>query len=769
VSLIELNVYPRTINISQGRTVYSTGDNGFIEHREHGLFVHETRLISKYCWKINGEKFLPVSLSNVNQHSWLGYYIQHPSANPEKKEIKAVKINRASQHSVEMTIARYVGGGVHEDIDITNYSGEEAEFNLEFEIDADFADWEETRSRKKIEGGLSKKWKKEDVRTWHLVYRYRASHDYNHQGNKGHAEIDRGVTIEILHPGSAPNYRDDSIVFKIKLKPQEAWHTCVNIIPRIEQKLLISAYDCGSFEGIRNEYDRRRRIFLNEATQFETPGKGHLTHIVQETLDRAKEDLVSLRLYDIDKDERAWMPAAGLPVYVAIFGRDSLTAAWQSAITSTAIMRGTLEELARWQGGENNDWRDEQPGRMIHEAHTGPLAILNFNPRQKYYGSITASGFYPAAAAELWHWTGDKKLIAPLIEPAVKAIKWLDKYARESKKGFYSYKTRSEQGLKNQSWKDSGDSTVYPDGRQVEAPHAACEEQAFAYVAKLHFSETLWWMGRKDEAKRIYREAGELKKRFNEEYWMEDEEFFAMGLDKDGRQIKTVSSNPGNCLSTGLCRKDLAERVCRRLFKDDLFSGWGIRTLSSVNPAYNPYSYHRGAVWPVEQGPFALGMMRYGLRKYASILGRAMFEAASFFKYRRLPELFSGHQKDENHPFPAIYPQANTPQAWSASTVFTIIQSLLGLYPYAPLNILFIDPKLPEWLPEITLRNLRVGKAVVTIKFIRKNNGKSTYRVLSKRGPLHIVRQPTPWSVTAGFGERLFDFASQFAPSKGLF
>jgi glycogen debranching enzyme len=216
-------------------------------------------------------------------------------------------------------------------------------------------------------------------------------------------------------------------------------------------------------------------------------------------------------------------------------------------------------------------------------------------------------------------------------------------------------------------------------------------------------------------------------------------------------------------VAAGIVDSDRAERTVQRLMAPDLFSGWGIRTLSSSHPAYNPYSYHRGSVWPVEHGSFALGFMRYGLHAPLEALCRGMFEAARLFEFARLPEVFSGHRRDAGHPFPALYPQTNSPQAWSASTVFALLQSLLGLYPYAPLNLLLLDPHLPAWLPEITLRDLRVGSAVVTLRFSREGEG-STYEVLEKRGRLHVLRQPSPWSLTAGFAERLRDALSSLLP-----
>ncbi|HEV2764677.1 MAG TPA: amylo-alpha-1,6-glucosidase, partial [Pyrinomonadaceae bacterium] len=342
----------------------------------------------------------------------------------------------------------------------------------------------------------------------------------------------------------------------------------------------------------------------------------------------------------------------------------------------------------------------------------------------------------------------------------------LDEYGDLDGDGFYEYRTRSEQGVRHQAWKDSPDAVVYEDGRQVEPPIATCEEQGFAYLAKLHMSEVLWWLDEKEQAKRLYREAGELKKRFNEAFWMDTEGFFALGLDPQKRQIKSITSNPGHCLATAVVDEALVPRTAARFLREDLFSGWGVRTLSSGHPAYNPYSYHRGSVWPVEHGTFAVAFMRYGFHKEVELITRSQFEAAALFDFYRLPELFGGHPRDADHPFPAFYHQACSPQAWSASAVFCMLQALLGLYPYAPLNLLLVDPHMPEWLPEITLQNLRVGEGVVTIRFYRTEGGGGDYEVLDKRGPLHVVRQPSPWSLTAGFAERLKDALTSLLPGR---
>jgi glycogen debranching enzyme len=272
----------------------------------------------------------------------------------------------------------------------------------------------------------------------------------------------------------------------------------------------------------------------------------------------------------------------------------------------------------------------------------------------------------------------------------------------------------------------------------------------------MRMSEILWLTGDRDLAKKMFHEASELKKRFIDAFWMPDKKFFALGLDSKRRQIKSISSNPGHLLACGIVEKSQAAAVAQRLLKPDMFTGWGVRTLSADHPAYDPYSYHRGSVWPVEHGSFAMGMMRYGLIDELHTIARGIFEVSALFDYHRLPECFSGHPRDGAHPFPALYPKTNWPQAWSASSVFSIMQAILGIYPYAPLHMLLLDPKLPEWLPDITLRNLRVGRATIDIRFYRKGT-RTHFDVLDKRGKLHVLRQPSPWSLTSGFGERLKD------------
>lgn len=765
MDLVRIRPRPGTLYVSQGRTVLATDREGFIQGGEHGLLVHRTRLLSRYRWLLDGRPPQGVSQSSVSQHSWLGYYIAPPPGGGAM-EGAAGPGGPVAQQTIELRLSRFVGEGFHEDLDLRNYTRSPVELTLALEADADFADQQEAGGRRRQRGEVHKEWRAGREGAWELAFSYQAEHAFDQQGEAGTGRFQAGLRLRVRCGGAEPSCEDGLITFRVSLPPQGGWHACVDALARFGAREMPLHYRCRSFSPTAEDYDRKRELSLGESTRFSTPESGTLSHAVVSALGQAKRDLAALRLYDLDQGEGGWVMAAGLPVYVALFGRDTLTAAWQAALASPKMMHGVLAELTRWQGAEANDWRDEQPGRMLHQADTGPLASLNFNPLGRYYGSVTTSAFYPVALSQLWHWTGDRGLVSALVEPALRGLRWLDRYADPDGDGFYEYRTRSRQGVKNQGWKDSGDCIVYEDGSQVEPPIATCEEQGFVYMAKFVMSELLWRLGRREEARRLFREAGELKRRFNERFWMEKEGFFALALDPRGRLVRSIASNPGHCIATGIVDSARVRRTADRLMSEDLFSGWGIRTLSSRHPAYNPYSYHRGTVWPVEQGTFALAFHRYGLYGHLERLCRAQFEAAALFDFFRLPECFAGHPRDGAHPFPAVYPEANWPQAWSASAVFCFLQALLGLYPYAPSSALIVDPHLPEWLPRITVERLRVGDALVSLQFFRRPDGRSGYRVLDQRGRLHVVRQPSPWSLTDGAGRRIEDLVESLSPAR---
>src|SRR5581483_5243173 len=655
--LVRLRPHNATTYAARSRTVLATSPDGFIfQHKEHGLWVYQTRTLCRYRWLVNGTPPKLSAASNIQEHSWMGYYI----ANPPNVQDTGRDEKDPAQQTLELQLRRTVGEGMHEDVAVTNYTQVRTKVDLELEVDADFADPSEAGKERKQKGDLQREWRQNREGLWELEFDYHAQHKFSHQGDVGEAHLHRGIKLVLEKSGSPPRYESGCVRFSFELDPHATWRACLSWKARVEKDWLPLECQCRS--GGASAWDAQREKFLQDSTTFTTSESSTLAPVVVGALEQAKRDLISLRLHDLDRGENMWTFAAGFPTYDALFGRDSLTASWEADVLSLQMTRGTLLEQAKWQGTKIDDWRDEQPGRLCHELHTNPLAALRFSPHGRYYGGVTGAIYYPVVVAGLWHWTGDKDFVRSLVDTAMAGLEWADNYADLDGDGFYEYKTRSTQGEKNQGWKDSGDAIVYEDGSQVEAPLGTCEMQAFAYASKLHFSEVLWSIGKRDLAKRLYREANELKKRFNEAFWMEDEGYFAMGLDKNKRQIRSIGSDPGHCLISGIVDKSLIPRLVRRIMADDLFSGWGIRTLSARHPAFNPYAYHRGTIWPVENAVFTLAFARYGVHASMHALAKAQFEAAALFDYFRLPELFSGHQRDHDHPFFAMYPRGNWPQ-----------------------------------------------------------------------------------------------------------
>ncbi len=749
-SLVALRPSGDRLHLYFNHTVLSTGLDGWIRGGEQGLFVHETRMLSDYRVSIGGKEPRPVGVSATSARASHGYHLFFP---PDRTagaiDEGSGLIIEDTQQTLELIVRRALGTSADspadiltEELELTNYSSDRTAFDLMLRIDSDFLGLPEIRNGPLGLGRVRRSW---DAAARALHFGWQARHAFDHPSEAGSATDERALTVTVIDADGPVRETPDGIAFSIALRPQERWMAQLRFTPSVRRELTLAGPRSGD-----------RSI----GTRFEFPCDQTRTRQVSDILERAQRDLLDLRLEDLDDGPQAWTMAAGIPLYVALFGRDVLTASWQAAMLTPDMMRGSLQVLARLQGREHNDWRDEAPGRLLHEAHTGPLETLNVNPRARYYGSVTTSGFFPLVLAELWHWTADEACVRELLPHALDSLRWLDTEADIDGDGFYEYQTRSTLGVKHQAWKDSADAIVYPDGTAAEPPIATCEEQAFVYVAKFHLAATLWRLGEWREARRLLREARRLKKRFNDAFWLPDQGFFAMALDATKRPIASAGSNPGHCLASGIVGREHVRATVDRLFRDDLFSGWGIRTLlggsSSLQPLQLPSGIGlAGRARQLRAGPHAV---RAAHRARAA--GPGGLRRGGPVRDSRLPELFGGQPRDAGHPFPALYPQANAPQAWSASTLFLIMQSLLGLYPYAPSKMLFLDPHLPEWLPEVTLRDLRVGAAVVTIRFRRGANGGTDYHVLDKHGSLHVVRQASPWSLTERLRHRVRDLVA---------
>lgn len=729
--LVCLTVRPQSLTISYGDTVFATGREGWLdEEPETGLFVRQTRLLSRYRIHLGRHRPLLAAHSLVRQDRWLGYYlVRAPGQDGGDEQPGPQSI---AQQALELRVSRIVGDGMHEDLDLTNHTREPVTVRLALAVDGDFADLDETKEERQQQGELRRSWRR-DGDAWEWRLDYSASRRFQHGAERGTARIDRTLTLRIANADSPPTRRGGRIGFDVELPPHGRWHACLDWRAAIDGETLPPP-PCS-----RDGAEHRPETRWDHGTAVSSAESGTLAQVVLEAMERARRDLAGLRLHRYDDDGRAWTVAAGVPMYVALFGRDTQMAAMQAALFGPELLRGTLPLLAERQGREDNPWRDERPGRILHEAHEGPLAALNVNPKARHYGSLTSASLFAQGVVALWDWTGDRDAVQRLLPNALAALDWLDGDA--CLHGFHGWTTRSKKGIANQTWKDSEDGIVHADGEPAEHPVAACEEQAHVYAAKVGLARVLRALGDTTGARRLAASAAALQERFDAAFWCDDLGTYAMALAKDGTPIRSVGSNPLHTLASGLAPRERRAAIVERLFRPDMFSGWGLRTLSSDHPGYNPYAYHRGCVWPVEHGPAADGLRRAGDIARMQQLCRAMFETASMFTHRRLPECFSGHARDDEHPFPALYPAANAPQAWSASVVPAMVQVLLGAQADAPSRRLIVDPRLPDWLPTLRLRGLRVGDARVDVDFRRDPDGTSSFTVTDLDGELEVLRE----------------------------
>ncbi|HET8647489.1 MAG TPA: amylo-alpha-1,6-glucosidase, partial [Vicinamibacteria bacterium] len=359
--------------------------------------------------------------------------------------------------------------------------------------------------------------------------------------------------------------------------------------------------------------------------------------------------IASFPLLEGEADE--WLTLqAGMPLYPAFFGRDALTAGWQAGLLDAgAMLRAALSRLGRLQTSRDFPWRDEEPGRIPYQVRTGPLARLEKNPYSAYYADFASPLMYVISLANLYAWTGRRADIDRHWTTAVRILEWARTRGDRDGDGYLEYLTLSPAGTKNQGWKDSGDAIVYDDGRPVPPPIATCEIQGYWYAAQSLMALLAWVRGERKMARALWRSARALKHRFNRDFWMEEEGFYALALDAQKRPVRALTSNVGHCLATGILDRARLPRVVARLFAPDLFSGWGIRTLSTGHAAYNPLSYHLGSVWAVENATTCFGLRRFGFAREAQRLARALFDLASLYPGGRIPETVGGYSAGE-HP-----------------------------------------------------------------------------------------------------------------------
>jgi glycogen debranching enzyme len=704
---LEIQVGTPHLVIHQGETVWLADPDGQVSpDTERGLLFRDTRLISVWQLSANGA---PWELLNggAATHFAVQVFLTNPAIPTQEGEVPARTLN--------LSFARWVEDGIHEDIDITNHNQGPVCFNLELMLRSDFADLFEVKSGRLVRRGRI-------VTDWSEAAQCLRSEYRN-------ADFRRGLTMT-ARADSPAVFANGRVSFEVSLPPGGTWHACL-LTDLYDGEQIMRAPSACAHDSNTSDAAAALADWRHEALKLSTPNEEFYRLYAQ-----AVDDMAALRLPLLCNGHTELMPAAGLPWFAALFGRDSLIVSLQTAPVSLAFARGALQVLGHWQARERDDARDAEPGKILHELRLGELAHFKLIPHTPYYGTADATPLYLVVLHAVWRWTGDRALVAAHLETAGRCLQWIDEWGDRDGDGFQEYQTRAPHGYENMGWKDSGDGVLNPDGSMVKGPKALCELQGYVYAAWTGMAEIFDALGQPERARGLRDKAAALFQRFNEAFWDDGFGGYAYALDGDKKRVLTSASNVGHLLWSGIVPPDRAGLVVRRLMAPDMFSGWGIRTLSSAHPAYNPHSYHNGSVWAHDNGLIAQGFKRYGFAAEAARVARAVSGAAAFFALHQMPELYAGLPR-EAAPFPVQYLGANVPQAWAAGSAFSFVQALLGMQPDAPNGKLHLAPTLPAWLPELTLRDLWLNGTRYDLHFRRM--GETTLTEVLKGDPAAIV------------------------------
>jgi glycogen debranching enzyme len=697
-----------------------------------GYYFREARFLRTLRLEINGHSAWPCEATVLDTHTLAFTYIypeltefggggSGQSGDDVSTDADGIPHRALSlRATLSLSIARFAVS-----ITISNHSTRQVEADVSWVMDADFADIQEAHGGRRDQHGDVRR----DTSAGHLTFAYQ------HPKLKYRtAVVPVGSTLWTVS--------DSTIKTRIRLAPQQP----------IVLGLEVQPFDADGEPAFSDTEAREQRLrtWQDRLTGATVPNN----RVVERILGANVRDFASFPLLEGPADE--WLTLqAGMPLYPALFGRDTLTAGWQAAYLDRGeSLDASLTRLGRLQSDRVYDWRDEEPGRIPYQVRRGPLALLDVNPYSAYYADFASPLMFVISLAHLYSWTGDKSSIQRHWHVARRILDWAGTYGDKDGDGYLEYHTRSTKGTKNQGWKDSGDAIVYDDGTPVPSPIGTCELQGYWYAAQQLMAFLSAAMGQYDDAKAFWRSASDLKARFNRDWWDDEQGSIVLALDPDKRQIRAVTSNVGHCITCGIVSDDHLPRVVGRLFSPDMFSGWGVRTLSSSHQAYNPLSYHLGTVWAVEQATIAFGLRRFGFDTRALDIARALFDLAEQYPEYRIPECIGGYARGEPGG-PGAYPRANTPQLWNASAFPLLIHTILGLQPVGPLETLVVAPALPTWLPEVVLHDLRLAGAQATLRFWRDEAGSSHVEVLHKRGTFRVLKQPPLESLTAGVVDRL--------------
>ncbi|HEX9891355.1 MAG TPA: amylo-alpha-1,6-glucosidase [Actinomycetota bacterium] len=710
VPIVVTELLSRVLAIKEGETFCYSDTEGNLDDRPGfglGLYSKDTRFLSHYRMRISGRD--PILLSSSAERAYLCYV---DVTNPDLYEDQELAV---PQQTLNIRRMRAVHDRVYERIRMKNYNAFPVAFDVELEMGADFADLFEVRGLTRSSRGHHDPPTAED-RTATFSY-------------FGQDDVRRTTRVAFGQDPASLEVRGDlvHVSFRVELGPHETRVLALTVEPVVgDDEPPEKEFDAAVHE-LRRSYEDWER----ECTQIRTDNE-----LFDQLLTQGLRDLRAL----YTKMDGGGVIAAGIPWFVAPFGRDTLIASHQLLMVNPRPARESLQVLASLQGTKMDDWRDEEPGKILHEIRKGELAGSGYLPHTPYFGSVDSTPWFLILLAQYFRWTGDVAFVRELLPNAEAALRWIDEYGDQDGDGLVEYKTRSSRGLRNHGWKDAWDAVVHADGTLAEPPIALVEVQAYVYMAKMRMADVYTALGEPETAVRLRDEAAALRKRINEAFWMEDEGYFCEALDGDKNQVRSVVSNPGHALYCDALEPDKAEAVAKRLFQPDMFSGWGIRTMSKSAAAYNPMSYHNGSVWPHDNALIAAGLKRYGFVTPTNRVATAMFDAAVHSDYLRLPELFCGFTR-RTPSRPVQYPVACSPQAWASGTPFLLLQAMLGVSALAHENLLTVNkPHLPRWLNEVEIRNLRVGDSALTLVFRRE--GETTgFSLLSKEGDVRVVME----------------------------
>jgi glycogen debranching enzyme len=686
------------VTLVEGQTFALSGAGGDMEPElPHGLFVLDTRVLSRWELRVNGHPLEPLTVDVVEPFA--ATFVGRAPPSP----------GRADGHLVGFR-QRHIGTGMRERLILTNHSLEPTPIRVDLACEVDFADLFEVKEGRVAARGDH--WL--EVRPGRLHFGHRTW------------EVSKDVSIVA---SVVPHTEAGGLTWEAVLAPGETWEVCLEVTVALDGEPLEARFTCQGND--RDAVPTRRLEEWRARLPTVTTDHDGLAAAVE----RSGADLGALRIFDPDHPTLPIL-AAGAPWFMTVFGRDSLLTAWMTLLADPTIARGVLLTLARFQGQDVNPETDEEPGKILHEMRFGAAGQLSLGGGQVYFGTVDATPLFVMLLGELRRWDHTDDLVAELLPHADRALAWIEEFGDRDGDGYVEYLRGSAHGLVNQGWKDSWDGISFADGRLATAPIALCEVQAYvygAYVARAYFARDA---GDTATFERYAAKARSLRDRFNEDFWMEDRGTYALGLDGDKRPIDAVASNVGHCLWAGIVDPDRAARVADTLLSGEMFSGFGVRTLASSMPRYNPVSYHNGSVWPHDNALCAAGLARYGFVEHAHRIICAQIDVADASD-GTLPELFAGFDRGQLG-VPAAYPTSCRPQAWAAASPLLWLRTLLRLDPWASRGEVWCYPQLPPGIARLHVEGIHVAGQALTVR------AEPGHVEVEGTGQLRVRNEPRP-------------------------